>query len=329
MSNAATGNQKVTNLLFLHAQTSLHPGAGTALGTVDLPVQRERHTMWPVIPGSTLKGILRDMCREKAKDNDKYQEQTDEHGRRRTRRQRANEEDEELVACFGPGEIGDNTGHAGALSLTDARILAFPVRSLCGVFAWVTCRAVLQRLERDLRLAGATDAFETPAAWPDREQGLCPATSPLLIEGDKLVLEEFEFSRIDQADAVACWVAHHATEDDPTRELLKSNLVVLHDDDFTHFVRHSTEVVARIGLNYENKTVKQGALFYQEFLPTETLFYSLVFANGSRGGKVQNAAQVMDYLTRNLERVLQIGADETTGKGLCAVRLSRGKETTR
>ena len=46
-------------LLFLHAQTGLHPGSGTALGAVDLPIQRERYTQWPVIPGSTLKGILR------------------------------------------------------------------------------------------------------------------------------------------------------------------------------------------------------------------------------------------------------------------------------
>ncbi len=51
-------------LLGLHALTALHPGAGGALGTVDLPVQRERHTHWPNIAGSALKGILRDACRE-------------------------------------------------------------------------------------------------------------------------------------------------------------------------------------------------------------------------------------------------------------------------
>ena len=36
---------KANALLFIHAQTSLHPGTGTALGTVDLPIQRERHTV--------------------------------------------------------------------------------------------------------------------------------------------------------------------------------------------------------------------------------------------------------------------------------------------
>src|SRR5262249_6039747 len=137
----ATG--PVARLLFLHAQTALHPGSGTALGTVDLPVQRERHTHWPTIPGSALKGILRDRCREKARE------------RHDGSRKRANEDDRELVAAFGPGKIeaGESNSHAGALSVTDARILAFPVRSLRGVFAWVTCAGVLDRLRRDLKLA--------------------------------------------------------------------------------------------------------------------------------------------------------------------------------
>ena len=47
-----TNGQVHSAILGLHAQTSLHPGSGTALGTVDLPVQRERHTLWPTIPGS-------------------------------------------------------------------------------------------------------------------------------------------------------------------------------------------------------------------------------------------------------------------------------------
>src|ERR1043166_7736227 len=113
MSNATVphpGNPCEAALLFLHAQTALHPGSGTALGTVDLPVQRERHTQWPTIPGSALKGILRDHCRERAARN---------YG---GDRRKANEEDLDLVAAFGPGRVEESNAHAGALSLTDARI---------------------------------------------------------------------------------------------------------------------------------------------------------------------------------------------------------------
>jgi CRISPR-associated protein Cmr4 len=95
-------NNNVGAILYLQALTPLHPGSGTALGTVDLPVQRERHTNWPVIPGSSVKGVLREASPKEL-------------------RQR----------LFGTGD-SDGTS-AGALSFTDARLLALPVRSLTNV----------------------------------------------------------------------------------------------------------------------------------------------------------------------------------------------------
>jgi CRISPR-associated protein Cmr4 len=283
---------QLTELLFLHAQTSLHPGSGTALGVVDLPVQRERHTQWPTIPGSALKGILRDACRRRAGNGD------------------------DLYAAFGP-ETQEADKHAGAISLTDARILAFPVRSLRGVFAWVTCPAVLERLHRDLKLNPALEqAFplKLPSA-PGKDKALCPEKAQLLVDDNRLVLEEFEFERTGDAGDVPAWIAR-AVPDEFTQKRIETHLVVLHDDDFTHFVRHATEIVARIGLDYEKKTVRQGALFYQECLPAETLFYSVVFANPSRRDNTKDAAAILSYLHQQLPQVLQIGGDETTGKGL-------------
>ena len=105
MSNA-NGDTATAALLYLHAQTSLHPGSGTALDVVDLPIQRERHTQWPVIPGSALKGILRDSCREEARSR---------HG---GDRRKTNEEDPQLVAVFGPARLtGEANPHAGAIAV--------------------------------------------------------------------------------------------------------------------------------------------------------------------------------------------------------------------
>ncbi|MBM4092744.1 MAG: type III-B CRISPR module RAMP protein Cmr4 [Planctomycetes bacterium] len=340
MSNSTTTAK--TAILFLHAQTSLHPGSGTALGTVDLPVQRERHTCWPLIPGSALKGILRDACREKAKErySDEYGEKQEQgHTKRvltRSRRKAANEDDPLLVAAFGPGRITGEGSHTGAISLTDARILAFPVRSLKGVFAWVTCPAVLGRLARDLELAGHPCPEGLPEFNSEKcEQALCPEGSPLLlVEGPakKLVLEEFEFTRVGDPGSLPVWLADHAVSDAFTKSRLNDHVVVLQDDDFSHFVRHATEVVARIGLDYEKKTVKDGALFYQEFLPPETLFYSLVFATDSRFANHRaSAAEMLDYVAATVRerKVLQVGGDETTGKGLCAVTLHAAQEIAR
>src|SRR5438128_1522479 len=167
--SAADATRQVARLLGLHAQTSLHPGSGTALGTVDLPVQRERHTMWPTIPGSALKGILRDACRERIANDqtldldnlERFDDKLDERAERKgSRRQRA---DATLLLneVFGP-PAGSSGDFAGALSLTDARLLAFPVRSLKGVFAWVSCRGVLDRLARDAALARQTLSWAVP-----------------------------------------------------------------------------------------------------------------------------------------------------------------------
>ena len=128
-------------LLGLHAQTPLHPGAGTALGVVDLPVQRERHTHWPNIAGSALKGILRDAARAQIADDPKLDDldrfddkpaEGDKPAERAKRdgssRKRA-DSTLQLNEVFGP-PAGQSAEFAGALSVTDARLLAFPVRSL-------------------------------------------------------------------------------------------------------------------------------------------------------------------------------------------------------
>jgi len=69
--------------------------------------------------------------------------------------------------------------------------------------------------------------------------------------------------------------------------------------------------------------VKDGALFYEEFLPPESLFYALVLAHDARGqsGPDTSAAAVLKFLSSVIPPFLQVGANETTGKGYCATRL--------
>src|SRR5205823_6002920 len=116
---------------------------------------------------------------------------------------------------FGPPSA-NAAEFAGALSVTDARLAAFPVRSLKGVFAWVTCPTVLDRLARDADLAGL------PAVLPDHSvltrtleaakkartfPAITAADCPCLTDGS-VVLEEFEFRRLDgDPTAVAKWLS--------------------------------------------------------------------------------------------------------------------------
>ena len=57
-----------TKLLTIFTRTPLHVGAGSSVGAVDQPIFRERHTRFPVIPGSALKGVLADLFMEEGKD---------------------------------------------------------------------------------------------------------------------------------------------------------------------------------------------------------------------------------------------------------------------
>ena len=301
-------------LMLIHALTSLHPGSGTALGVVDLPVQRERHTQWPTIPGSSLKGIMRDAYRNSvANTNGGSRKDADKH--------------DDVSIAFGPESNSDDK-YAGAVSLTDARILAFPVRSLRGVFSWVTCAAVLQRLDRDLQLIGGMAGIGHVQAV-ENEKALCAENSPLILGKDELVLEEFKFNRTGSPQASLLeWLSDNITEDAGTRKRIKNHLVILSDDDFNHFVRHATEVTARIGLDFHTKTAKKGALFYQEYLPPETIMYSVMIVEASRKNAVlKNAGEIIKSVVGAVPGVLQIGGDETTGKGICAVRFTHSRET--
>lgn len=309
-------NEQKGALLYLHALTSLHPGSGHALGVVDLPVQRERHTQWPVIPGSSLKGVLRDACRRKlAVGNGGSRKEADEDG--------------DLVAVFGSPSGGDLK--AGALAVTDCRLLAYPVRSVKGVFAWVTCPEALSRFSRDLQLAGQTgvggvEKLRGELGNADDNRALCHSGALVIPNENALVLEEYDFNRQGVVPLEIVEAVKKAVHPDAQGQL-ESRLVVLHDDHFTHFVRHATEVSARIGLDYETKTVKQGALFYQEFLPAETIFYSVLLAAPPRTETkgLKAAGDVLPWVGERLGDYLQIGGDETIGKGICHV----GKEALR
>ena len=45
--------------LFLYAVSPVHMGAGQAVGIIDNPIQRERHTGHPCFAGSGIKGAVR------------------------------------------------------------------------------------------------------------------------------------------------------------------------------------------------------------------------------------------------------------------------------
>ena len=160
------------------------------------------------------------------------------------------------------------------------------------------------------------------------DQVACAADSPLLVDGNKVVLEEFEFSRVADAREVADWIAAHAVNDRPPRRGSRPTWPC--SATTTSPISCGTPRKLSPASGWITNARRSSRVpVYQEFLPAETLFYSVVFAGASRReGDAKSAAEVLAYLQQNIELagVIQIGGDETTGKGLCLVRLCHGKE---
>ena len=297
-----------------YAETPIHPGRGASVGAIDLPVQRERHLDYPMIPGSSLKGALRARARTRSS-------WTATPGRLN-----------KLTSVFGP-ETDNASDHAGALALTDARLLLFPVRSLHGVFAWTTSPLALARYGRDLTAAGLSVPWQAPAVQPEAAQVAPGAT---VAANSRVMLEEFAYTARetqavrDIAENLATTLLPDSAEYAAWRERLPRQLVVLPDDDFRDFVKTSTEVVARIRVDHRTGTVdsETGGLWYEEQIPPESVFYALALATPPRalnGGAdlPRTAAEVLATLDDlGLDR-LQLGGDETVGRGIVKVRIRR------
>ncbi|WP_006786749.1 type III-B CRISPR module RAMP protein Cmr4 [Thiorhodospira sibirica] len=286
-------------VLGLTCETPLHAGGGGKEAVIDLPIQREAHTGWPCVYGSSMKGALRARAELLPLDNTL------------------------IVQAFGP-DTENASEHAGALLVSDARLLLLPVRSLTTHFKWVTCPALLRRLLMDLARAELGGVSLT---LPKVEAGTALGfiDRPL----DDLYLEEFRFA-YKEWPGMDAWVSVLQRFDAPVagidvqtqREVLKEQLVLVDDDSFSHLCRSALPVLPHIRINSATKTVAAGALWYEENLPAETMLYTVLSAQPSRKPEHPMEAKVLlDTLTEQLFATpyVQIGGNETTGMGWCRV----------
>lgn len=324
-------------LYLLHAVTPLHVGVEDSLGGVDLPTMKERHTGYPLVPGSSVKGVVR------------AEVEPSTAGQRM-----------EFMAAFGPPstESGD---YRGGLVFTDALLLALPVRSLCGTFAWVTCSQILRRLRRDLHSAGLAATLPVVAV-PEKESGVVPGVSaPAEAEGEsglvpdsallvepggqpRVFLEEsvlgvkpdHDFATVARFIGAACWPG-----DTDAQTFFRQRLLLVHDDLFNFLSRLGLEVRARVRIDQERGTAADTGPWTEEHMPAETILYGLTMgrfttyrerrqegapAEGAAGpeaappgerGVRRSAVENLDFLNRVAAglRLLRFGGHSTVGLG--------------
>lgn len=285
-----------TATVFLYAISPVHMGAGQAVDIIDNPIQRERHTQHPCFAGSGIKGAVR-------------------HSYMALGCSQA-----DINLLFGPDS--GNSAHAGAISFGDAQMLALPVRSLKGGYVYATCPQALARAQRLLALTGNAPTWPALAV----QEGQCLVANRALLSSDKLHLEAFEFSAhiSKELASLAGDIARRALPEGTAyqffRDKLGTDLVLLSDTDFGYFARHAMLVEPHVRINQKTGTADERGLFYTENLPPESLLIAPLMASQTRSSKPDEKLQADEVLTRIRPlldgRLLQIGGDATTGRGL-------------
>jgi len=278
----------ITRPYLLHALSPLHAGTGQGLGLIDLPIARERATEHPIVPGSSIKGVLRDAARVQTDDVD---------------------------AIFGSRE-----GSASMVRVSDARTLAFPVKSDRGTFAWITSPYVLMRYARDGGEVGFT-ADQIPGV---ADGNAVTADGSAVLDGSRITLDGLPYEQVPSDDlkhgvktVVGALASTLFPGDDPTdrawRSFFSERVVIVSDDAFTWLTQTATDVRAHVRIDDTTRTVVKGHLWYAEMLPPETILAGIVQVGAIR--KDQDPKRAFELLKSITESPLQVGGDATTGAG--------------
>lgn len=287
------------HIYHLQNLSALHVGTGQGVGVVDLPIARSKATNLPIVPGSGLKGVLRDELQSQQQLNK-----------------------EQIKALFGPDNANEDS-HAGAIAFGDANLLLLPIRSFSGTIAYATCPYILRQYQRDLGLS-----LKIPQL--DIEQAGVVQGSALLINGTSAIALEDLDIQANHNDNIQQWADVITTKLYPEgiaqaeewRKEVSKRFVILPDDLFSFLADTATEVRIRIRIDRDTRIVKEGALWSEENLPAETVLWGVLGVADARDRSGLKAADLSTLLPKE-ELNIQIGGKHTVGRGLCRMLITQ------
>ncbi|AEX84855.1 CRISPR-associated protein Cmr4 [Marinitoga sp. 1135] len=268
---------------FLYAVTQIHAGKGMDVGVVDQPIQREVHTGFPIIAG--IKGAIRNELS-------------------------FNKEEE----IFG-SKPGNNNKESkpGNITFSEAKILFFPLRSINRGLVWITCPMVLSRLKTAFEISGNTEMASKINKFlktikNKKEYSTFKST---VVNVEEYAIETEESNELKELMKELKKVS----PDEYLQKVLEENVIVLKDEDFSFFVRNATEVLPRIRINPDTGTVAEGALWYEEYLPQDTVMFFLIKS-------LKNSEELLNEVEKNLDKeYINIGGKASVGKGFSYIKL--------
>lgn len=280
-------------ILGLYTETPLHCGTESGSGYVDMPIQRERHSGFPMIPGSSIKGVLNDEVKWGESDRDYF------FGA-----------DEKPPAKPGGPRI---PGKPGSVSFGDAFLVAFPVRSSRYPFVWITCPIILERTYR---------ALGRP--WPKDVRRLREGEAWSSTAENDVLLEELQVSATSDGASILApltGLLPSCPELAYTKGIFGERLYAISDEDFSKLIETATEIVTRIRIDKPSGTTSEGEgqLFNEELVPRDTLFLTVLREmNGSDP----------EFRVHDIPPVIRLGGHETIGRGVTwvnGIKVENGK----
>ena len=99
----------------------------------------------------------------------------------------------------------------------------------------------------------------------------------------------------------------------------KFDIAVVGDDLSREVIDRSLLVQYRVRLNRETKTVAEGGLWSEEYVPQFTLFHSAVVCRDVGDKTADKGCELFNNLLGGNPAVLWVGGKETIGKGLVRI----------
>lgn len=269
----------------LFSQTILHCGSGQSVGIVDQPIARERASYLPIVPGSTVRGVLKAHISQKESDLSQ--------------------------SLFGYDKQDGEPSFAGALSITDAHLLLLPVRTVYGILAYATCPFILQRYKKDQKL-------DVKVPTPANGQALYPKGNPNH-QDNLMVLEDLDL-KAQECEYTQQWAEYIAqtlyAKDSSDYSDMSKRIIVLPDTVFSFLAETATEIRTRIRINQETGVVDNGALWTEESLPAESVLWGVFSVDAPRLNDQNGDKRLRFTDIINNKPLLQMGGNMGTGNGL-------------
>ncbi|MEA5537027.1 type III-B CRISPR module RAMP protein Cmr4 [Crocosphaera sp. XPORK-15E] len=267
---------------YLYSLSPIHCGGEGDIGNI-LEISREVHTNFPYIPGSSLRGSIRDEVQSLDTNaaNNLFGKELDKEG-----------------------QMGVHQVWFG-----DARLLWVPMRTMplnggTDIFTWVSCHSLI----RDHAII-AKLSFTT---FPDHPVGSRP--------GNYLVADaEINVSALNpkQKEAITFLGKFPDSLNDSVKPTWETNHIILPDSDFQVLMEHSLWTQVRNKIQEETNGANQAGsaeVFWTDIcIPRDTIFYSPWGYNLSKENPISSAEH--ELLIQVLQGLIQVGGQANVGRG--------------